>query len=169
MSQIVSTEPTLDQKSIEKYVLSLQRGIAIRNNFVPDPEQEKMLKEKQFNGKILILGAGWCGDCSQVIPVIYKFFGSSIPVKILYREQHPMLMQQFLTNGTDSIPIVIFMNSQYKLLCHWGPRTRHGNHLLQRFKSNPENYPRETFLQDLHAYYDENQGFDIIAEILSIL
>jgi hypothetical protein len=152
-----------------KYLLSIERAKKIIKNYKPDPKQEKKYSIKDYNGRILIIAEGWCGDCSQSIPVIKQFFGDKIPLKILYRDENPDLMKLFLTNGNEAVPIVIFLDDSCNIISHWGPRTKHGLKLLAKFKNDPESYPKEIFLKHLHEYYEENKGFDIVEEILEIL
>lgn len=157
-----------DKDLVSKYQLSLKRVEHIINNYVPDTEQQKIFEEKKFNGKILIIAEGWCGDCSQSVPVINTFFKKN-SVKILQRDENLDLIRKFLTNGNVSVPIVIFLNDENNVITHWGPRTKYGKDLLAKHKTDPENYPKEAFLSDLHNYYNNNNGVDIIDEILSLL
>lgn len=159
----------LDEEKIQKCKLSLERAEQIMQNYFPDSDHENILNEKNFNGKILIIAEDWCGDCSQAIPVIKKFFEEKNAVKILYRDENPDLMKLFLTNGSESVPIVIILDEKSDIISHWGPRTQQGIELLSKFKKDPENFTREIFLSELQEYYESNKGFDIIDEIVSLL
>ncbi|ALR31056.1 MULTISPECIES: thioredoxin family protein [Chryseobacterium] len=154
---------------ISEYLLSIERAERIISNYTPDPQQEEKFIRKDFNGNILIIAEGWCGDCSQSVPVIKQFFGNKNPIKILYRDENPDLMQLFLTNGNEAVPIVIFLDASCNVLTHWGPRTKHGLELLSKFRDDPESYPKEIFMKDLHEYYENNNGYDIVEEILETL
>ncbi|SIQ23740.1 Thioredoxin [Chryseobacterium sp. RU37D] len=170
LSRVQDLAGMYDEKELgTKHMLFVERTERVIKNYHPDPEQRKKFNTKNFNGNILIIAEGWCGDCSQSVPVIKQFFGDKNPIRILYRDENPDLMQLFLTNGNEAVPIVLFLDSNCNLITHWGPRTKHGVELLEKFKSDPENYPREYFLKDLHEYYDHNNGFDIVEEILEIL
>ncbi|KMQ65549.1 hypothetical protein ACM46_06600 [Chryseobacterium angstadtii] len=162
---------TIKQKKefSEKHLLSHQRIHHALENYGPSTDQQQHLQKKNFSGKILIIAEGWCGDCNQAIPVIHKSFGTQNSVKILYRDENPDLMQQFLTNGNMAIPIVIFLNDQNRPVFHWGPRPKHGIEILSKHKNNNENFSKELFLSELHAYYESNKGNDIIDEIISLL
>lgn len=159
----------LDEEKIQKYKLSHERAGQIMQNYFPDNDHQNILNEKNFNGKILIIAEDWCGDCSQSVPVIKKFFEKKNVVKILYRDENPDLMKLFLTNGSESIPIVIILDEKSDIISHWGPRTRHGIELLSKFKKDPQKFPREIFLSELQEYYNTNKGFDIVDEIVSLL
>lgn len=153
----------------KKHVASYQRMVRIMENYIPDIEQEERFRNKGFNGSLLIIAEAWCGDCSQSIPVINKFFHGKNHIKILYRDENPDLISQFLTNGNKAVPIVIFLDEENRSIVHWGPRTKYGTQLLLQHKTDPEHFSKEAFLSELHNYYDHNKGKDIIEEILSLL
>lgn len=150
----------------DKYFAALERSKYIVENYVPSTTQIIDFQKKDFNGKILIIAEGWCGDCSQTIPVINKFFKDKNPVKIIFRDENQELMKQFLTNGNEAIPIVIFINEEDSVIAYWGPRTKAGTEILLNHKKSTEKFNKNAFLTDLHDYYDSNKGYDIMHEIL---
>ena len=112
----------------------------------------------------------WCGDASATVPAVSKFFeAAGNEVKIFLRDSDLSLIDQFLTNGTQSIPIVIILDQNFNVINHWGPRPKHGMELLRKFKENPEAYPREEFYNDLQVYYAKNRGKDAVQEILELI
>lgn len=92
------------------------------------------------NLRVLILAADWCGDVLRSIPVVFRALKSSgLPVEVFILEQHLDLMEQFLTNGGRSVPIVIFADDQGQVLGQWGPRPAHVQALMMEFKrQNPD-------------------------------
>ena len=153
----------------EYYRLGLQRMERMFTKYSPAEEDLKKLQEKNFNGKILIITEPWCGDASQAVPVLFKFFEGRNEVKVTYRDQEPSLIEDFQTNGSNSIPIVVILDSELNVITHWGPRPKPALEFLKRFKEDPENYPREQFYVDLQTYYAKNRGKDTITEILDLL
>ena len=138
--------------------------------FKIDEEQLNVLKSKNFNGKILIISEPWCGDASATVPAVTKFFeAASIEVKIFLKDSDTSLIEQFLTNGTQSIPKILILDENFEVKNVWGPRPKFGNDLLKKFKENPETYPREEFYNDLQVYYAKNRGKDAITELLELL
>ena len=89
--------------------------------------------------------------------------------RIFLRDSDTSLIDQFLTDGTQSIPKVLILNEDFSVKATWGPRPAHGLELLKKFKENPETYPREEFYNDLQVYYAKNKGKDVIEEILNLL
>ena len=153
----------------EYYELGLQRMNRTLKTYKVDEEQLETLKSKNFNGKILIITEPWCGDASATVPAVSTFFEGHNDVRIFYRDSDTSLIDQFLTNGTQSIPKILILNEDFSLKNVWGPRPQYGTELLKKFKENPETYPREEFYNDLQVYYAKNKGKDAIQEILELL
>ncbi|MDO5615938.1 MAG: thioredoxin family protein [Cruoricaptor ignavus] len=151
------------------YELGIQRMNRTLKTFKIDESQAETLANKNFDGKILIISEAWCGDASATVPAVAKFFEGKNEVKIFLRDDDTSLIDQFLTNGTQSIPIIILLDKDYNVINHWGPRPKYGLELLKKFKENPETYPRETFYNDLQVYYARNRGKDAIEEILDLI
>ena len=59
--------------------------------------------------RLLVIAEDWCGDASSTIPVVARFADAvpGVELRILRRDEHPELMDRYLTNGARSIPIVI--------------------------------------------------------------
>ncbi len=68
----------------------------------------KGISEKQV---WVILVESWCGDAAQCLPVIAKIaeINSNIDLKIILRDENLSIMDQFLTNGSRSIPKLILL------------------------------------------------------------
>ncbi|MDF2938647.1 MAG: thioredoxin [Paenibacillaceae bacterium] len=107
------------------------------------PAEERAYFESLRNRddlRCLILAAEWCGDVVRNVPVVLKALEpTGIPVRILIIEEHPEVMDQFLTMGGKAIPIVIFTDAGGYVLGHWGPRPAHVQEAMTAFKlANPD-------------------------------
>ena len=158
-----------EKEMLEYYKLGVQRMSRMMKVYKPDEEQVKTLENKNFKGKILIISEGWCGDAGQTVPAVSLFFEGKNEVRIVYRDENPDLIDQFLTNGTRSIPIVVILDENDGVIAHWGPRPAYGTELLKKYKADPENYPKTQFYNDLQVYYAKNRGYDVIMEILDLI
>ena len=162
--------PDENDEHQEYYELGLQRMNRTLKTFKVDDSPLETLKSKNFNGKILMISEPWCGDASATVPAVSKFFeAAGNEVKIFLRDTDPTLIDQFLTDGSQSIPKVIILNEDFSVKNVWGPRPKYGLELLKQFKENPETYAREEFYNDLQVYYAKNRGKDAIEEILNLI
>ena len=55
---------------------------------------------------MLVISEGWCGDAAQIVPVINKIAEATdkLELRIVLRDENDALMNEYLTNGTRSIP-----------------------------------------------------------------
>jgi len=156
----------ISEDFLEYYKLGVRRMERVEKQYSPEEKQVEELAQKKFRGKILIISEAWCGDASQIIPVISKFF-EQYEIRITHRDQQPSLIDNFLTHGSKSIPIVIFLDDDLNVITSWGPRPEYGMELLAKHKENPDRYTSDDFHNDLQVYYSKNKGVDIIDEILA--
>ena len=154
----------------EYYELGWTRTNRTLKTYKVDAEQLAEFKTKDFHGKLLIISEPWCGDATSTVPAVSKFFeAAGIEVRIFLRDSDPTLINQFLTDGSQSIPKILILNDDFSLKNIWGPRPKYGLELLKHFKENPETYAREEFYNDLQVYYAKNRGKDAIEEILNLI
>ena len=164
------SNPNLNDEYQEYYELGFHRMIRAIKTFKLDPEQVHELEAKNFKGKILMITEPWCGDASATVPAVSKFFEVACnEVKVFLRDTDTSLIDQYLTNGTQSIPKVIIFNDDFTVKADWGPRPKHGLDLLKKFKENPDTYSKDDFHNDLQVYYAKNRGKDTIQEIIALL
>ena len=119
----------------------------------------------------LVLTESWCGDASPSLPVMNKFTEPSpnLELKIVLRDEHPELMDLFLTNGTRSIPKLIALDSQSKeVLGEWGPRSEKATKMVVEEKTAYGKL-RPEFKQELQVFYNKDKGQDIVQDLLKLL
>ena len=154
----------------EYYELGHHRTERALKTFKIDEDELQKVKDKVFDGKILIISEPWCGDASATVPAVYTFFETAgIETRIFLRDHDVELINQVLTDGTQSIPKVLILNNHFEVINSWGPRPKHGLDLLKKYKNDPVAYPKDDFYNDLQVYYAKNRGKDVIAEILELI
>jgi hypothetical protein len=108
----------------------------------------------------LILIEAWCGDAAQLIPFIAKMANLShnISLKFLLRDENPDVMDQYLTNGTRSIPkLICLKSSTLEEIGTWGPRPQPAQQMVLAYKKNPQLYTGD-FKEVLHSWYTKDKG-----------
>jgi len=155
---------------VKYYALGLQRMNRISKTFKFTPVQENRLKNTKNNFKLLTITEGWCGDGSQIVPVVEKIAEAlKVESKYILRDQHLDLMENYKTNGALSIPIIIGVSEEGEELFRFGPRPAYGMELLAKFKKDPDIYTNEEFHDDIQKYYNSNKGEDILNELLDLV
>lgn len=96
----------------------------ISQHFEPDAETLRILHSKSKDIRILFIVEGWCGDAAQIVPALEKMVAArGWESRYILRDEHPEVMDMFLTNGSRSIPAVIAIGPDGSVLQnHWGPR-----------------------------------------------
>ncbi len=113
----------------------------------------------------LVITEDWCGDSAQSLPHIAQMaeVNPLIELKILHRDEHPELMDRYLTDGKRGIPKLIAIDENRNELFRWGPRPKEAAALfketLDSGLSKTEAYER------LHLWYARNRGRAIEAEL----
>lgn len=130
------------QQFIDGMTKNKEKFLGWKDSFVW-PEEDRPYFESLRNRddlRCLILAAEWCGDVVRNVPVVLSALEpTGIPTEILIIEEHPDVMDQFLTMGGKAIPIVIFTDAGGFVLGHWGPRPKHVQEAMIAFKqANPD-------------------------------
>lgn len=135
---------------------------------------EGIIQKLQNNSKNyiwLVLSESWCGDAAQILPVIYKMseVANAIQLKIVLRDDHAALMQQFLTNGGKAIPKLIILEAQtLNVVAHWGPRPQGAKQLILDYKA-AHGIVDEAAKIELQKWYLHDKGNSIQQEIVEIM
>lgn len=119
-----------------------------------------------------VITEGWCGDSAQNLPGIAKMAAASegkIELRIVLRDEHPEIMDQYLTNGSRSIPKLVAMDMTGDELFQWGPRPATAQELMMAWKQNPDGKDFDSFEKELHTWYTQNKGIELQQEIAALL
>jgi hypothetical protein len=118
----------------------------------------------------LVISEGWCGDAAQIVPVIDKLAAASknIDLRIVFKDENEPLMNLFLTNGSKSIPKLIVLNADNKVLADWGPRPKGASDLIKRHKAE-KGIIDDVAKTELQMWYLHDKGASTIEEILQLM
>lgn len=117
---------------------------------------------------LLVIAEDWCGDATNSIPYLAKLadLSRSQELRILRRDEHPQIMDQYLTHGARAIPIVIVLDRHFEELGHWGPRPEALQAWVQvanRTADQARLYPR------IRRWYATDKGTSTLREVLALL
>tara|TARA_R110001632_G_scaffold63280_1_gene151283 strand:- start:3670 stop:4284 length:615 start_codon:yes stop_codon:yes gene_type:complete len=128
---------------------------------------------QNFGGDVtwLVLTETWCGDAAQSMPMMQKIAGlnEGISVKVILRDEHPEVMDQFLYNGSRSIPKLIAVdNKTQTVIGDWGPRPTKATQMVNNYKEKHGSLTPE-FKQDLQLWYTKDKGQNTAEDLLKLL
>lgn len=150
--------------------MNLQRITRIMKTIQLIPEMKQALNNLTDNKYWILISEHWCGDASQIAPVINAIAensGGKIILKIVYRDQNPELIDAHLTNGAKAIPLLLQLNTNFELTEIWGPRPDAAQKLVKELKSNSET--AERYAEYLHKWYAQDKQQKIQQELLHLL
>lgn len=119
----------------------------------------------------LIITEGWCGDAAQLLPVIEavaQASGSHLSTRYVLRDEHPELMDQYLTGGGRAMPKLLVLHPDTLAeITHWGPRPAPAQELVLKLKA--EGATHEEFSLQLHTWYAHDRTQTTQTELLALV
>jgi thioredoxin family protein len=115
--------------------------------------------------KLLVIAEDWCGDASNTVPIIARLVSQApvLELRVIMRDKYPEVMDQYLTNGSRSIPIVIVLNESFEEIGHWGPRP---TELQAWVMANRATTPKAELYPQVRKWYARDRGETTIREVL---
>jgi len=119
-----------------------------------------------------VITEAWCGDSAQNLPILAKIGEASegkIQLKIVLRDENPDIMNNYLTNGSRSIPILAAFDKDGREIFRWGPRPAGAQQLMTEWKNDPAGKSFEDFEIDMQQWYNRDKGESLLAELTPLL
>src|SRR5678816_4016655 len=115
---------------------------------------------------LLVIAEDWCGDAINTIPILARLSDLSghFDLKILHRDEHPALMDAYLTDGSRSIPVVIVLDESFEEVGHWGPRPA----VLQDWVIANRAMPKDQRYPQVRRWYARDKGETTLREVLDL-
>ncbi|POY38634.1 thioredoxin family protein [Solitalea longa] len=151
--------------------MNVQRMNRWDKTYTPSAELTEIVNSYNQKEIWLMLTEGWCGDAAQNVPLIKKIadLSSNIEIRFLLRDQHTELMDQYLTNGSRSIPKLIRLNAEtFEEIGTWGPRPEALQERVLHMK-NELGMSKDEMAKEIHLWYAKNKGEALEAEFGSML
>lgn len=121
----------------------------------------------------LVITEPWCTDSAQNLPVLAAMANvnpKKIRLLVVLRDQHPELMNRYLTGGSKAIPKVIIINETRNVEeCTWEPRPAPAQDLFLKWNSGIEAKTRSSFSVELNNWYKKDNSITIQREFKSLL
>ena len=116
----------------------------------------------------LVITEHWCGDASQIIPIINGVAEASsgkIILRFIYRDENEALMDAHLTDGKSrSIPMLLQLDKDFKFIKSYGPRPTEAQKLVKSLLADGDSYDIP-----LHTWYAKDKQKTIQEDLLNFL
>ncbi len=162
-------ENELEKKLHEYTILNQRRTYRILKTYKPSDKIIGKINSITSEQTWLIITEDWCGDSAQNIPFLYKMTQNNpnIEFKIIYRDQHLDIIDQFLTDGGRAIPKIIGFNEDGNQLFEWGPRPEVAKQLVKQWKGS--GFSKDEFNEKLHLWYGKDRGKTLEEEFVNFI
>lgn len=121
----------------------------------------------------LTITEAWCGDAAQNLPWIHKLAAAShgrINDRYILRDDHPELMDQFLTGGSRSIPKLIVLDAHsHEVQATWGPRPQAIQAWFLPLRKSVREEDKKSVYMQLHKRYADDKGLEFQNDMLKII
>ncbi len=111
---------------LERHANRAQRARwdAVHERVRLSPAQRGLLEGFRRTMHLLVLAAGWCGDCAQQVPILEHLARASAAVRlrVLERDLHPELRDRLTINGGQRVPVVVFLSEDWQQCSVYGDR-----------------------------------------------
>lgn len=120
--------------------------------------------------RMLVISEDWCGDASNTVPVMARLAEvlPNLQMRVVKRDEHPELMDAFLTNGSRSIPMTLMLRPDWTVAGTWGPRPAE----LQSFVLTEKKAglrPVDDIYRDVRRWYARDRGESTLRALIDIM
>ena len=149
--------------------LNYQRSQRIHRTYKVSDDLRALIAKITEPQRWLVLTEDWCGDSAQTIPYVAEMavLNPNVELRILQRDDNLDIMDQYLTDGKRSIPIVAAFDHRGYELFHWGPRPAEAAALFQA--EQEAGLPKAGVYKKLHLWYGRDRGQAVEAEFKALL
>ena len=155
--------------------LNLSRINRLNKQVSVTPKLQAALAQVTEPWTWLVLTESWCGDAAQIVPVLHRIAkeSSTITLRFLLRDQHPELMNAYLTNGGRSIPKLICLRTSdgdgpsLRELGTWGPRPAGLQALMNDWRT--EKLSLAEAVERAQRWYNDDRTQAVQRELLTLV
>ena len=120
--------------------------------------------------RVLVVTEPWCSDSLANLPAIVVLCRrAGIELRIVRRDEHLELIDCYLTNGGQSIPIAIALDEAFEELFHWGPRPGPAQAIFDEHRAEVTagRVTKSEVHKKIRSFYARDKGQTIIQELLA--
>lgn len=115
----------------------------------------------------ILITEPWCADAANIAPMLNKI--ASLSPKIHFHiklRDSSALIENYLTDGTRSIPILIVRNNAARDLYVWGPRPKGCKELVGEVKKSGGN--SQEIKTAVQQWYNDDKGVSVQNELIAL-
>lgn len=128
-----------------------------------------LIKGIQEPQQWIVITEPWCGDAAHSVPFFHMLAQLNPLIRVEYelRDSEPFRINNYLSNGSKSIPRVIFRDAAGKDLAVWGPRPAGCQEVYARLTADKADF--ETVKTEVQKWYNADKGTELQSELEKLL
>ncbi|MCF8278576.1 MAG: thioredoxin family protein [Flavobacteriales bacterium] len=165
------TTGTNQSESLLEYTkMNIHRMNRLDKTIELDDQLSEQLKHIPCPINWLLITEAWCGDASQNVPILNKMAEASpnIQLRLILRDEHLDIMDQYLTDGGRAIPKLIILDGNMKEIATWGPRPSEIQEMVKENKRTGK-MPYSEFGKVVQKWYATDKGKTLQREMLEVI
>lgn len=142
-----------------------ERQADVHESYTPSESLRSAVRGLKTPHLWMVLTEPWCGDSAYLLPVIADAadLSDQVVLRILLRDKNLDVMDQYLTDGSRSIPKLVAFAEDGEELFTWGPRPAGA---ARRFQVLREQYDvKMDLIDEFLTYYEEGGWEEADAEL----
>jgi len=158
-----------ERKLIHYLNYNWERQAQVHEAYEPSSELKTALDGLPEPQIWMVLTEPWCGDSAFLLPVITEAAASTdaVTLRILLRDDNLDIMDQYLTDGSRSIPKLVVFSESGEEQFTWGPRPETA---ARRFDAlREQDLTKDQLIQKLIAAYEEGMWKETDEELAAQL
>jgi hypothetical protein len=167
VAQQATTGPNQSPAMVEYTKMNLTRSNRMNKVTVISDSLKKFVSSITTPLYFILITEPWCGDAAHSVPGIAALVKQNplIDFRVFLRDEHPELMNQYLTNGGKAIPILIVLRQDtLEELFHWGPRPKEAQEIVMSYKKKGD-FKKEDMVNDVFKWYNHDKNQTLMDEI----
>ncbi|HLT87430.1 MAG TPA: thioredoxin family protein [Sphingobacterium sp.] len=171
--QILASPEDYDPYGDEEYLnytkLNWSRMNRWLKRFEPNDATKSLIASITEPQHWIVITEPWCGDAAHSVAQLYQIVKNNpnIDFEIQLRDKEPFLIEDYLTNGSKSIPKLVIRNDVGHDKVIWGPRPQPLQDLYMQMKEDGNSF--EEIKEVLQKWYNEDKGEELQRELLAQL
>lgn len=151
-------------QGVEEYE-SLWHGLYERAQ-LPDWAVEQATGRCQ-EAHFLVIAADWCWDTAVSLPILARLCDETgcFDIRLIDRNEHSDLMDCYIQENKELIPVVIGMDGEFKEVGHWGPQPSEIRPWARVSKSRMD---KSEFYKQMRMWHVRDKGESILREVLGL-
>ena len=161
-------EPYNDAEYLHYAKMNRERGDRWLKTFQPLPETVEAFAGIKKKQNWVLITEPWCGDAAHVNPIVYLLseLNENISLNIQLRDSNSEI-ENYLTNGTLSIPKLVIRDAEGNDLSTWGPRPEGAKKLFTELRE--QGAAKEEYIVALQKWYNADKTQSIQRELSEIV